>query len=238
MTNKSATVLVTGSEGFFGSWLVPALEEAGYSVVRYDLALGQDLWNRQALASALQGCGAIIHLAAYPRFRQEISPVEFTRRNIIATARLVGAAQEAGVRRLVYTSSGALYGFGPGRTLDGWVQPGDLPINEELLLPRAEDWALLDAYSASKIACEEWLATVGGMAITALRINCIEPYYPPEGYEDAHWGWRCSQALAARAYLAALRRRKYGLLRVNVAKETPHVDRSALLLLLGEESDV
>lgn len=229
-------ILVTGSSGFFGSWLIPGLEAAGHEIVGYDLKNGQDIQDAGALAEAMKGCQAVIHLAAYPHYMppgtgaepapRPHSPQEFTRRNIIGTARVIEAMKRAKVGRLVYTSSGALYGFGPGRPLEGWVKP---PISEDQY-PVGGDWAMIDAYGASKIASEEWLKLVPTMTITALRINCIEPHH--WGAKDgAHWGWYCLQATATRAYLAALERTKRGFVAVNVGEPSKNMDQSRLMKL-------
>jgi nucleoside-diphosphate-sugar epimerase len=224
-------VLVTGSEGFFGSWLVPGLERYGHEIVRWDAKRGEDMLDVDALSAALEGCDAVVHLAAYPHFKDEIRPADFERRNIIGTARVVQAMQRAGVKRLAYTSSGALYGFGPHQPLEGWVTP---PIREDTM-PTLAQWALIDTYGGSKLACEEWLATLRDIVVTALRINCIEPHHKGAQIDGYHWGWWVSQGLAIRAFAAAIERDCGGFARVNVAEPCAHVDRTALEHLLTWE---
>lgn len=229
---RSVKVFVTGGAGFFASWLIPALEAAGHEVVAYDLKNGQDLQDVDATAEAMRGCEAVIHLAAYPHFRTEIPAQNFERRNIIGTARVIAAMRKAGIKRLVYTSSGAIYGFGPNRSYDGWVRP---PISEKQW-PAIDDWALLDAYGGSKLACEAWLEILPDIVTTALRINCIEPHHGGAKDTGAHWGWWCSQALAARAFIAALERgARPKFLAVNVAEPNDNMELTRLKGLLGGE---
>lgn len=223
-------VLVTGARGFFGSWLCPALEEVGHEVVPFDLQDGQDMQDVGALAEAMDGCEAVIHLAAYPHYKTSIPSQNFERRNIIGTAAVVEAMKRAGVKTLVYTSSGAIYGFGPDRSLDGWVKP---PISETQE-PTAANWGMIDAYGGSKLACEAWLSLIPGITVTALRINCIEPHHAGAINQGAHWGWWCSQATAAKAFIAALDRGgRPRFLAVNVGEDNPNLDTTRLKALLG-----
>ena len=224
-------ILVTGASGFFGSWLVPELE-AQHEVVPFDLVEGQDILNAKALAGAMKGCDAVVHMAALPHYRDDIPAQAFIRLNIIGTARVVAAMRKAKTKNLVYISSGALYGFGPGRSLEGWVTP---PIEEGDETDRA-DWDMIDAYGASKLACEEWLEATAprGWCVTSLRINCIEPHHHGAVDSGAHWGWWCSQDTAALAVEAALVRNKTGFCAVNVGEPNENLDATRLgAMLLG-----
>lgn len=222
-------VLVTGSEGFFGSWLIPALGEAGHDVVRYDRKLGQDILNRAQLDDAMQGVEGVVHLAAIPHWRPEIPAVEYQRTNVRGTASVVDAFIASDANVLVVTSSGALYGFGPGRDT-GWVTP---PITETKR-PRSGE-IRLDDYRRSKLEQLAYLESVadqfGSRPVTSLRINCIEPHHVGAAAGD-HWGWWTSQATAIKAYLAALSRKRGGLMVVNVGEPNPNLNPSRLNRLL------
>ena len=123
-------VLVTGGAGYVGSRLVPKLLDAGYGVTVLDLYLfgdaaladvrghanlreiKGDLRDPQAVAAALQGCDAVIHLACIsndPSF--ELDPELGRSINYDAFRPLVRAAKEAGVRRFIYASSSSVYGL-------------------------------------------------------------------------------------------------------------------------------
>lgn len=115
------TTLVTGATGFVGSAVVRRLLEAGHRVRvvvrptsdRENLA-GLDLDVREAdlgrpetLAAAVEGCTALMHVAADYRFWVP-DPEAMMRVNVEGTRALLGAAHAAGVRRIVYTSSVAV----------------------------------------------------------------------------------------------------------------------------------
>jgi dihydroflavonol-4-reductase len=74
-----------------------------------DVVVG-DLRAPEGFASALQGCDAVIHVAA--DYRLWVSdPAEMYKANVEGTRELLRLAREAGVRRVVYTSSVATMGF-------------------------------------------------------------------------------------------------------------------------------
>jgi nucleoside-diphosphate-sugar epimerase len=89
-------ILVTGLSGFIGSSLGPFLEARGQEV----RGAGRDV---TALAQALRGCDAVVHLANIAHARVE---AELLRRvNVEGTARAAQLAADQGVRRFVYLSS-------------------------------------------------------------------------------------------------------------------------------------
>ena len=142
-------VLVTGGKGFIGSWLVPGLIEKGHDIDTYDAVDSQDIFNIGELVAAMKGHEAIVHLVAHPTYKPDIAPAEYVRLNIVGVAKAIEAMKIAKVKSLVYVSSGAVYGFGPGRPHGGWVTP---PISEKQTQTQIQ-WGLLDIYSATKLAC-------------------------------------------------------------------------------------
>jgi nucleoside-diphosphate-sugar epimerase len=123
-------VLVTGGAGFIGSNLVHACVAAGDQVrVLDDLSTGR----RQNLGSvsseiefvegsvadpevcrrAAAGCEIVYHQAALPSVAMSVEDPQRTHRvNSVGTLNLLSAAREAGVRRVVYAASCAVYGSG------------------------------------------------------------------------------------------------------------------------------
>ncbi len=111
-------VLVTGASGFIGSAVtrqllareqeVIALVEPGADTTNLDgLEVKQvigDLRSRDSVQSAVNGCRAVFHVAALYRFWAR-DPDAFYAINVDGTRNVLGAAEEAGVERLVYTST-------------------------------------------------------------------------------------------------------------------------------------
>ena len=117
-------VLVTGSSGRVGATLVPQAVQAGHDVVTFDLADGQDVLDLPQLASAAQGCDAIIHLAALMESPED-DPDSLMEVNVGGTANVLAVAGSHGVRRIVYMSSAAVLGV-----FQGHRPPDYLPLDE------------------------------------------------------------------------------------------------------------
>jgi nucleoside-diphosphate-sugar epimerase len=118
-------VLVTGGAGFIGSHVAETLLARGDPVVVVDdLSSGKrsnvpaqakfvegDLAAPGVAESALAGCDRVVHCAARPSVSISVEdPVASNAANLGASTRLVVAARAAGVRRIVYSSSSAVYG--------------------------------------------------------------------------------------------------------------------------------
>lgn len=123
-------MLVTGGAGFIGSHAVEALLARGDEVVVLDnfdeyydpelkwanlrpgaeLAQG-DLRDWSAVAAALEGVDAVLHLAARAGVRASIeSPSIYVDNNVNGTQTLLDGMRKAGVSNLVYASSSSIYG--------------------------------------------------------------------------------------------------------------------------------
>jgi len=123
--------LVTGGAGFIGSHLVEALVDEKCKVAVLDNLSGGSLSNlaplrdritfyqgdirqRDILEKAAQGCDIIFHMAAVVSVQQTIdSPLESTEINDIGTLKVFEAARTQNVRRIVFSSSCAVYGDDP-----------------------------------------------------------------------------------------------------------------------------
>lgn len=177
-------VLVTGGAGFIGSHLVRALLVRGDSVcVLDDLSTGQranldgvdvelvegSILDEQALAKAAAGARYVFHLAAQVSVPQSVEdPVGTHRINATGTLRVLEAARQAGVERVVYSASCAAYG-------------------DEPTLPKQEASALVPTspYAASKLLGElygsAWTRSMGLEVVSLRYFNVFGPRQNPEG---------------------------------------------------------
>ena len=131
-------VFLTGATGFVGSHVAQSLHVAGAELrllarktsrtehlnnLNAELVIG-DLLQPDGLATALTGCDALVHAAADYRLWVR-DPDAMYAANVQGTRTLLRLAREAGVRRVVYTSSVATMGF----RSDGRIVDEDTPVS-------------------------------------------------------------------------------------------------------------
>jgi len=154
-------VLVTGSEGYIGSVLMPVLLEAGHDATGLDagwfaegrLVPSQGRWAtlrqdiRDVEPEDLRGYDAVVHLAALCNDPLGALDPELTGDiNYRATVRLAEVARRAGVARFVFSSSCSMYG----------VADGGAPLDETAAFnPQT-------AYARSKVDAERELTAMAG----------------------------------------------------------------------------
>jgi dihydroflavonol-4-reductase len=131
-------LFITGATGFVGAHVaqLAAAEGAELRLLTRsssntsrlpqgaDVVVG-DLRAPEGFRSALVGCDALIHVAADYRLWVP-DPAEMYKANVEGTRELLRLAREAGVRRVVYTSSVATMGF----KMDGTVVDEETPVSE------------------------------------------------------------------------------------------------------------
>ncbi|HYO41647.1 MAG TPA: NAD-dependent epimerase/dehydratase family protein [Candidatus Limnocylindrales bacterium] len=168
----ASRVLVTGGAGFIGSALVRRLATSGSEVrVLDNLSIGHraylagqpcelvvgELADPAVVRAAVDGCDAVVHLAARAGIPDSVTdPLGTFEANVAQTVHLLEAARGAGVRRFVLASSNAVLG------------PHVPPADESVLARPASP------YGASKLAGEAYLAAYAatyGMATCALRFS-------------------------------------------------------------------
>jgi UDP-glucose 4-epimerase len=133
--------LVTGGAGFIGSHIVEALIDQGCAVTVLDnLSTGSesnlvgvenkinfiegDIRDRQVLNRVAEGCDTIFHLAAVVSVPETIErPVDSASINDMGTLFVLQAARQKGVRRVVFSSSCAVYGDDPQLPKDETINP-------------------------------------------------------------------------------------------------------------------
>lgn len=182
MTRAPSRILVTGGRGFLGRHLVAALLRAGHVVHNLDfhdfgfshprLAHWAGSFTDEAtLRAALTGVDAVFHLAA-TGFVREAShdPHRDCADNIAGTLRLIDLAAQAGVRRIVYASSGGTV-YGPAI---------EVPLSEN------HPTNPITPYGISKLACEKYLRYFDGAGrIETLSLRIANPYGPGQSLAKA-----------------------------------------------------
>lgn len=166
-------VLVTGSSGRIGAAVCQALWAEGDEALGLDMRPGlhttlqADLLDAPALRQAIGGTQAVVHCAALHAPQVGVSPdAAFERINVDGARALWAAAQAAGVQRVVFTSTTALYGAAAQVSNQAlWVTEDTPPAPQTV-------------YHRSKLAAENLLqeaAAQGGPRLTILRMSRCFP---------------------------------------------------------------
>ena len=177
--------LVTGGAGFLGVALSNRLVRDGHQVhVIDDLSAGDpsrldsavlftrgDVADIPKLWTLLHGVDCVYHLAARVSVAESILyPRDYNRVNVGGTVSVMEAMRDAGVKRVVFASSGALYG-----------EQAHQPVSEDQM-PNPDS-----PYGVSKLAAEYYIRTIGalwGIETVALRI--FNAYGPGHRTRPAH----------------------------------------------------
>lgn len=164
-------VLVTGGAGYVGSHAVRALIRAGHEVTVYDnlvfghreavpseLLVEGDLLDTYGLTALMKdrGIEAVMHFAAFAYVGESVTdPGKYYQNNVVGTVSLMEAMRQAGVKKIVFSSTCATYG-----------EPEIVPITE------AESQKPINPYGFTKLVIEHALADYArayGWGYAALR---------------------------------------------------------------------
>lgn len=175
-------VLVTGGSGFIGQHAVSAMLERGWEVVNLDLVPSRivrstsyreilgDIRNVDAVARALEGVDAVIHLAALVSVQASFeAPNETHSVNVEGTRCVLEACKSMGVLTFLHASSAAVYGNGQRGALDEGA-----PV-----LP-------LSPYGESKRSSEDLVTEAHSDGMKAASFRFFNVYGPGQRTEGAY----------------------------------------------------
>lgn len=177
--------LVTGGAGFLGAALANKLAADGHAVavlddlssgdaslLRDDIQFSQgDINNIPLLWSLLRDVDCVYHLAARVSVAESVlHPQAYNAVNVGGTVSLMEAMRDTGVRRVVFTSSGAVYGRLPTQPVHENDQPNpDSP------------------YAVSKWAAEQYIHTIGRLwDIETVALRIFNAYGPHQSLPVSH----------------------------------------------------
>lgn len=105
-------ILVTGHKGYIGNKLYNKLIQLGYEVLGLDLKEGNDILD---CLPKNKNFDYVFHLAALPSVEYSVLNPSYTlKHNVLATSKLLEWAKDAKVKRVIFSSSSAIYGDGNG----------------------------------------------------------------------------------------------------------------------------
>lgn len=178
---------MTGGAGYIGSNTTLLLVEAGYEVVVLDnLSRGHreavgpaklhevDLLDTDCVTAIMneERCDAVVHFAAYIAVGESMKiPEVYFRNNLGGSLSLLTAMVRAGINRIVFSSTAAVYGM-----------PERIPI------PESEPYAPVNPYGESKVMVEKllgWFDQIHGIRSVSLR------YFNASGADPAHRAGEC-----------------------------------------------
>lgn len=178
-------VLITGAAGFLGSTLANQLLEEGHEIRALDdLSTGNEealdegvlftrgnVMDRPKLWTLLQDVECVFHLAARVSVQESVLyPREYNETNVGGTVSVMEAMRDVGVKRVVFTSSGAVYGA-----------QDQQPLHEEMS-PNPDS-----PYAVSKLSGEYYVRTIGQLwGIETVGLRIFNAYGPGQHLPASH----------------------------------------------------
>jgi UDP-glucose 4-epimerase len=178
-------ILITGGAGFLGSALANALVTENHEVlVLDDLSAGDPnrlkrevlfhrgaITDRPKLWTLLQGVDCVYHLAARVLVAESVLyPREYNDVNVSGTVALLEAMRDVGISRLIFASSGAVYGNQTAQPVSEIAQPNPL-----------------SPYAVSKLAAEHYIHTIGALSgTTTIALRIFNAYGPGQPLLPSH----------------------------------------------------
>jgi dihydroflavonol-4-reductase len=220
-------LFITGATGFVGSHVAQIAAEHGAelrlltrttsnlsNLPRAAELVQGDLCEPARFSAALRGCDALIHVAADYRLWVP-DPAEMYKVNVAGTRELLRLAREAGVRRVVYTSSGATMGFRRAAL----IVDEETPVSEANMIGHykrskwlAEQEAIAAAHAGQEVVVLNPTTPVGAMDVKPtptgrIIVDFLNKKFP--AYVDTGLNLVDVREIA-RMHLAALERGRFG----------------------------
>lgn len=177
--------LITGAAGFLGAPLANSLVSDGHRVVGLDdLSTGDpdrlspevhlvrgDINDRPKLWSLLQDVDCVYHLAARVIVPESmLYPREYNQVNVGGTVTLMEAMRDVGVKRVIFISSGTIYGNQRNQPMSERCRPN----------PRSP-------YAVSKLSAEYYIRTIGDLwGIETICLRVFNAYGPGQPLPPSH----------------------------------------------------
>jgi len=184
--------LVTGGAGFIGSHIAEALCRHGARVVALDnLSLGSldnlnwrrngdglefvegDIHDEKLLATILPGCDWVFHQGALPSVPRSVAqPLTSNDQNLNGTLKVLLAARDAKVKRLIFASSSSIYG------------DVDAPLKHEGLPPNP-----LSPYALQKYASEKYVQLFHSLyGLETVSLRYFNVFGPRQAFDSPYSG--------------------------------------------------
>ena len=191
-------VLVTGGAGYIGAHVCDVLVANGYQVRifddfsnglkrriagRFDDVFQGDVTDRDALVKSLEGIDAVIHLAAKKAVEESVAnPLKYYSNNVGGTLNLLAAMSVREVKKLVFSSSAAVY------------SPNEKPAIEE-----TDPTVPLSPYGATKLLSEQVISNVAkAEEISAISLR----YFNVVGSSRVEYGDNSKDNLVPKVFAA------------------------------------
>lgn len=176
-------VIVAGGAGFLGSHINKVLLDQGHQVRVIDnLSTGfkenidpraefvqVDLSDQEELTKSLSGFDAVIHLANSIIVPESVAkPVEYAQNNVVNSVKLLEAMKNAGVKKIIFSSSATVYG-----------DSGKLPLTEDSPLG-----VQTNQYGATKVAMEAFIGVYHKLYnFDTIILRYFNPFGPNEKHD-------------------------------------------------------
>jgi len=170
------SILITGATGYLGSKLTQILADRGESIRllnrsdskvkafdRPEITIVRgDIKNKESLKRAMQGVNRVYHMAAYARLWSR-DPLIYQTINVEGTRNVLDAAMEAGIKKMVHTSTAGVVG-----------PSGDKPMNEEM----QRIAGFFNLYKKTKSEAENLCMTYARKGLPVTIVNPSRVYGP------------------------------------------------------------